>query len=224
MNLGELRAQARVSLDDQVEPYLWADTVLDGCINRGVTEGISRVYKSMEPIGVGIDYPAGFPEMPKPEGSFRIEEVLLHTIDVLGNNRHIRLPQVDLFSLDEIQPAWRGNTADKPTHFYQKDGILGLTPTPNVDTRVDVRARMMQAPPLVNDSDVPVIPTIYHSHLVLWVQYEALRFQDTDANNAGASRESLELFDKFFGPPIAPGSLRTIGNLAPNQTINRLRM
>lgn len=193
MNLGELRALARVKLDDKVEPYLWSDEFLNGTINRAQDEAIVRIG------GIADDYTpqittqtasAGSPIIVLSPRVLKIENVSIST----GY-----LQSTTASALTLLNAAWEGDVGI-PTKYIIGPDSIRLYPIPMTNTVVMMQVRRGALASLVADSQVPELPYPMHAPLLHWVLAEAYDIPDTDISNKDASEKHIKAFEGVFGP------------------------
>jgi hypothetical protein len=193
MNLGELRALARVKLDDRVEPYLWDDEFLDGAINRAQDEAILRMG------GIGDDYTSHATQGVVFAGSavFALSPGVLRVDQVRTNDKLLQATTPSY--LANINPLWETKTG-VPTHFMMGDSSIKLYPIPEIDTPISLSVRRGALTPLVVDTQIPEVPYPLHHSLLHWVLFEAYSIPDADISNPTAAEMHNKTFDGVFGP------------------------
>jgi len=193
MNLGELRALARVKLDDKVEPYLWSDEFLNDAINRAQDEAVMRVG------GIADDYTpqmtlqtvfAGTYTIVVPSNVLKVESISTSTRALVPTTAE---------ELAIANPMWEG-VSGIPTKYILSATSIRVYPAPLVDTVVTMRVRRGALHPLLSDVQVPELPYSLHASLLHFVLAESYDIPDADIMNKDASERHTKAFEGVFGP------------------------
>ena len=193
MNLGELRALARMKLDDLVAPYLWSDEFLDDAINRAQDEAFVRIG------GVSDDYTpqmtkamllAGSPTIALDPNVLKVEKVTAGLTDLVATTAS----ELALLSI-----GWEAVTGE-PTKYIADANSVRVFPIPLVDVPVTMQVRRGALTRLTNDLQKPEIPYNLHNALLHFVLAEAYDIPDADIMNKDAADRHLKAFEGVFGP------------------------
>lgn len=200
MNLGEIREQCRIELDDVAPDYLWSDAELDNLINQAEAEASRRSRLIIDASTADIctiAVVAGTAVYPLSSKILRVLEAypswdtrpLRHAITKELNCR----------------TGWRTETSARPDHVVKdwETGKLRLYPIPTEAGTLSLRVYRTPLERMQADDDVPEIKEAYHDKLVYWVKYRAYLKPDADTLNKNAAAEALAEFEREFGPPIS---------------------
>jgi hypothetical protein len=199
MTLGELRALARIKLDDLVEPYLWADDTLNLLINQAQDEALVRsggIVDDYSPVIVQGLVLAG-------NSSYPVDARILKVESVYTNVR--ALVATTAATLAATNPSWDVQTG-QPTSFIYNGTTVRLYPIPEVDTMISMSVRRGALTSMTTDTQSPEVPYPLHNALLHFVLSEAYSLPDADISNPDASAKHLKAFEGVFGPrPSAKG-------------------
>lgn len=172
MNLGELRTQARIWLDDTVADYLWSDAEIDLYINEAQNEA------SIRALLLDDENNADF------------------NISITTTSKRYPLNQ-KIIRISSIALESRPN--DVFNDWYATETSLMLKRLPQADDKLILSVYRLPLNKMVNDSDEPEIAEQYHYLLLHWVCHRAYSKPDVDAKNIEmATFHELE-FVKAFG-------------------------
>lgn len=192
MNLGELRALARLKLDDSVEPYLWSDEFLDGAVNRAQDEAVMRIG------GFSDDYTprvsttlavAGSSTVVLDPDVLKVEEVYVANAKLISTTDA---------AMDALNPSWRDDIGP-PLKYISGIGAITIYPIPDKDYVLSLNVRRGALSKLTQDAHIPEIPSALRPRLLHWVLYEAYQLPDVDAMNPKAAETHLAAFEGVFG-------------------------
>lgn len=217
MTFGELKALARLKLDDVVEPYLWSDQFISDAINRAQDEAIVRMG------GIGDDYTtsltqavvrAGFPLVPLDASVYKVESVQtgLQT-----------LTQTTAGTLATTNMSWELDTG-VPAQFLLINAAIRVYPTPLLDTPIIMSVRRGALHRLLSDQQKPEVPFPLHAALLHWVLSEAYMLPDSDISNPNAVELHTKAFDGIFGPAPTAKFLAAWGKTPARTSILMRRM
>jgi hypothetical protein len=203
MNLRELRAAARRTLSDTVEPYLWDDDFIDRACNNAVREACirARLLKDDAVSQPGLAQYAVTAANPvvvmKPE-------VLVPRSGRMAGGHH-QLRALTAESMDRAWPGWDSATesAGEPKVMVMDlaQKTLRLHPTPNADGTLQLRVWRvpMLSEQMVAETDEPIIQIPDIEELKHWVAYEAYLSPDGEDAHAAKAQTHLEYFEARFG-------------------------
>lgn len=172
MNLGQLRAQARILLDDTEQDYLWSDAELNLYINDAEQEACIRA------LLIDDDNNADF-NISVNTTSKRY--ALNENIVLINGARLLSRP-------DDPFDAWVATE----THLMLNELLV------QADTLVLSVYRLPLAP-MVSDNDTPEINSKHHYRLLDWVLYRAYSKKDSDAEDIARAQKHEMEFIKSFG-------------------------
>lgn len=202
MNLGELRALARIKLDDTVEPYLWTDEFLNDAINRAQDEAIVRsggIVDDFSPTIVNGVIPAGNVSYPVDAKILKVESVYTRTRALTATTSS---------TLAANNPGWESTTGE-PTHFIFTGSAVRVYPIPIVDTAISMHVRRGALTSMTMDTHIPEISFPLHSALLHFVLAEAYSLPDADISNPDATARHEKAFEGVFGPRPTMKGLNT---------------
>lgn len=203
MNRQQLRVTLRsVYLDDNAEPYLWSDELLDLFIEEAHQEAAIRSL--MVRSAIQLELIAGQSEYPLGGNILKLERLRL-------NGVHRLLSQTTTAELDE-SGKWETRIG-LPDSFvftslaYGGDGILMIHPEPNLNIVVSAVTRELPEA-MVDDADVPALPPHLHLHLLDWCAFRAFSLKDAEANDEARASKHEIAFEKHFGERHSANALR----------------
>lgn len=172
MNLGQLRAQARIKLDDTVADYLWSDAELDMYINEAETEACIRalLIDDSDNADFNIDITTTLKRYQLNQKIIRIDSIILES-----------RPQ---YSFDD---------------WYTTQTSLMLKELPvNADTLI-LSFYRTPLEIMVDNDDAPEIAEHHHYRLIDWVCFRAFSKPDSDGNDMQRAAFHEAEFIKSFG-------------------------
>lgn len=161
MNLGTIRQEV---LDHGFDPILFGITRINQYINDGMNLISRRVDYYIDEANQAIPTVQGTALYPWPADFARGRSVF-------DTDRRIELESVSLRDMDRSSSTTQGS----PAYYTFTGANTRVYPAPDGVYNLELRYWKMPAP-LVNDSDVPILPTDWH-HLLwvyaVWICYEA---------------------------------------------------
>lgn len=208
MNLGDIRGEARILLDDTVPDgngnYLWSDAELNLYINKAVDEAAERAFlivDSTTPECCRIAVTAGNATYPVHDSVLRIERVYDST------NQQV-LSDTDFRTLDDSGQLW-DTVTNKPTHYIfginhyglddDNNHTITLYPVPNAGLTLNLTVFRTTIDNLITDFDIPEIPGRRHFDLIDWVLSLAYMKRDVDTFDPNKSAQHADKFAQNFG-------------------------
>jgi hypothetical protein len=186
-------------LDDTVEPYRWGGGSLLRWLNRAQEEACTRqrlLVEEDDPTITQIALVADQAQYALDPRVVLLDRVVYDQKTITKATKH---------QLDRIMPAWRQMDPGAPMYYLQNDLTIRLIPTPAQaqDAQIlTVRAQRLPLANLVNDTDVPEIPSSYHEDLCYYIAARAFMLPDEDTQMDKIAERYMEQFDKVFGPSI----------------------
>lgn len=193
MNLGDLKAEFRVRVQDTVKPYLWPDAEIDRWFAEAEMEAAIRsrlIHDSDE-----FSFAAGdVPRVDLSDSLFDLQYVELR--DTAGNIFPVEASS--RADQDKYNRQWRQNVA-RPTFYIHDDKALTLNAIPDQAYTLTIEFFRLPANPMAADGDSPEIGEIHHLRLIDWVEFRAYSKPDADAMDAGKAKEAEARFVAIFG-------------------------
>lgn len=206
MTLGQLISKFRLTLNDNIAPYLWSDLEIIEYINEAEKEVCERsklLYCKDLDIGK-ITTLNNINTYNYSNKFIKIERVLLDNKPLTETNKSTLQNLYNDFEKIEGKPR---------QYFIESDKII-IFPKPNLENsgkELQLEGFIRPIVELVNNNDEPSIPSEYHNKMMSYVFKLAYEKQDTetfDPNRAGY----YELqFQNYFGKGIDANVLRKQG-------------
>lgn len=200
MNLEQLREQFRADADDLLEPYLFADEVVDGWFTESVSEAAIRarlIFEGTDPAVTQIAVVAGTANYPLHKLAYELTH--LRFVRTGGDSYGNRVWLKNRQELDRIEPRWRGLEEADPRFAVQDDTRLTLVGKPTEAGTLYLECYRLPLDPLVNDSDEPEINEAHHLKLVHWPLYRAFSRPDSETYDADRAAMEMARFEAVFG-------------------------
>ncbi|THG87102.1 hypothetical protein E5198_00890 [Pseudomonas sp. A-1] len=210
MNRGQLRARLRSAyLDDQAEPYLWSDDLLDALIEEAQQEAAIRSRLLSETIQLPLV--AG-------QGSYSLPASALDVVRV--RTPGLTLARTSQAELDE-QGAWEQRSGQPRSYAFTAahfggDGELIVYPAPASAYAAAVTLQRLPAA-LSDDASQPELPIHLHLFLLDWAAFRAFSLRDSDAEDSARAAKHEAAFEAVFGERLDADTLRQRAERRPHR-------
>ncbi|MEG0939718.1 MAG: hypothetical protein RSE32_13560 [Comamonas sp.] len=200
MNLEQLLEASRVALQDQHEPYLWADEVLVGYLNEAVQEACERA-KLIE--DATTDAVCRIPVIAG-RASYALHSSVLEARRIAFNGRV--LTETSFQDLDAHDHAWETRQGTPNRFIFEQATsaavpVIRLVPAPAIDGFLRLTVYRGALKPLIVgvETDTPEIADRFHVKLIDWVCRCAYLRPDPDGYDPNKGQTHEALFERNFG-------------------------
>jgi hypothetical protein len=203
MELTDLLTALRITLDDEIEPFLWSDETLTGYLNNAVREAClrARLLKSdadNTPALCAVAVVAG-------TATYAFDPSILVVRSAIFEGGGYKLYPRSALDMDRLYPGW--DNGDPPTgtpcemvmDLEQKSFQLYPTPDADATLRLRVWRVPVDAEIMAEDDDEPAIALADPEELKHWAAYEAYLKKDGEAYDPERADAHLSTFESRFG-------------------------
>lgn len=200
MNLKQLISQARLTLTDEVEPYLWSDEALTSYFNEAVQEACERallIEDMHTPAVCNLAVTVG-------KALYALHPSVLKVSRASLDGKV--LDETSIEKLDTMAGKWMQRSGQPRSFiFVQAVGGAGhpgiqLVPAPTHDGQLALRVyRGALSTMRCNSGDSPEIPVRHHHKLVNWVARCAYLRPDPDGQDPRKAAQHEAIFVTDFG-------------------------
>lgn len=208
MTLAELRARARLLLDDSAQPYLWSNAEIDYNINEALRQACVRGRLLRREDTVSVVAEQAVYELPDYFDPWQVIRVWLSSqsdIELTKRSRPELVREYCTYDLGDGTPIhYRldGRNGDGP--FF-----IELSPTPDAADTLNIEYIAVPCP-LTTDTARPEIPLYYHEKLMSGVLMLCYQKRDADTFDTHAAQRHAEEFTRHFGPDYSALELNHI--------------
>jgi hypothetical protein len=220
MIVDDIIARARTWLDDRVEPYRWSTAYLLTLANAAQEEAcknaflLRRTEVTTVASGETKSAPLAYPVL-------HITKANL--ID--APNHFVPLTALTPEEYSRLENSYQA--ASQTPSFYTYDGVsntVSVLPPPTDEVELLVTyVSLPDEDGQMDLGDEPVIPKVYHRHLVHWIVFEALLDSDEDKASPQKAVEAEERFYKHFGIPMSAKAHKLSASVGVNKSVHSRR-
>lgn len=220
MDQAELLVATREEIDDEIEPYLWADSTLLRHLREAAREAAIRARLLVESERADLCHIAMVPG----QAQYTLNPALiLIRRAVLQSDLSTPLCRTTAAGLDGICSTWR-TQAGRPEYLVVNQQGAGKTlivsPIPTQAEILYLTVWRLPTPDEEftegDDTVEPPFEEQHHGKLIHWAAFRALTKRDAEQEAKADAADQIALFEAHFGPrPTA----RQLQQLAIDRTV-----
>lgn len=198
--LGELIADCRDELDDEVEPYLVSDEKLTKYLNEAVEEACVRSRALVESNNAAVCDVVLVPG----QAEYNLHPaVVVVRRAILDGDPDGPLCRTTSAALDSRRSDWRDDHG-KPEYLVRDHNARTILLSPVPEVAGTLKLTVWRTPTedelLEDESDEPVIDQNYHAHLFRWACFRVLNKREVEQNSTSDADRNLQMFEQAYGP------------------------
>lgn len=197
MTVVQLIAALRDLLDDENQPYKWADSALIRYLNEGEEQACRRAYLLYDGNTASICQVSVSASV----ASYLLHSKILQVKRLVTASSTIPLTQMTREELDDKDVAWISTTGPGEMFVHEANNEIIIVPIPQNSVNASIIAARLPLASFSNGTtEVPEILPQYHNDLLLWAMSKSYEKRDADTQNIDLSKFYETRFEARFGP------------------------
>ncbi len=197
MTTVQLIQALRDLLDDENQPYKWADSALIRYLNEGEEQACRRAYLLYDANTASICHFSVSASV----ASYLLHSRVLQVKRIVTASSTVPLIQMTRDDMDNKEVSWVSQVGPGEMFIHEANNEIIIVPIPQQSVNVSlIVARLPLASFSNGTAEVPEILPQYHNDLLLWALSKAYEKRDADTQNIELSKFYETRFEARFGP------------------------
>lgn len=195
----ELEIQFRNAIQDTEEDYLYPKEEVFLFANEAINEACRR---SNLKVMTDVNNPLSTIDLVPGQNTYAVSDKVYNVLAyrLKTDTKFKTLPVKDFRELDQCYGDWMSKNGEPVCVVAGlNSGKVMLYKNPTVADKLVMTVRHLPETELVDDMDIPDIPSHLHSFLIYWMLFRGYSKNDSEMKNEKLAQLNLQLFERKFG-------------------------